>query len=201
MRFQLFLLFALLSLIGISAAQDTNFSQGPQYLITGSMPFLYPISTPTASPEALQPSARDTNFSQGPQYLATGDATFSHSISTPTVSLDAPLPLLPSLPEVGPTVTDQAYVSNPDLRHEANLFPIYYGYPMISVVELTGAEPSKPLPASITGVGYAVIADPQSLRELGYGMTAGEAASYWKAHKRQVNHIYTNADIERLHRG
>ena len=199
MRFQVFLVFVVLSLIGISAAQDTNFSQGPQYLITGNEPLLYPISTPIISLEALPPN-RQTSFSQGPQYLATGDATFSRSISTPTVSLDAPLPAIPSLPEIGPTVTDQAYASNPDLRHEANLFPIYYGYPMVSVVELTGTEPSQPLPASITGVGYTVVSDPQSLRELGYGVSAGEAASYWKAHKRQANHVYTNADIERLHR-
>ena len=200
MRFQVFLLLALLSLVGISVAQNTNFSQGPQFLITDSTPFLYTISTPTLSLEAVFPPARDTAFSQRPQYLATGDATFSHSISTPTVSLDAPLPSVPSLPEVGPPVTDQSYVANPDLRHEANLFPIYYGYPMVSVVELTGAEPSKPLPASITGVGYTVILNPQNLRELGYGVTVGEAASYWKAHKPGVNHVYTNADIERLHR-
>src|ERR1700756_2320969 len=116
MRFQVFLLLVVLSLIGISAAQDTNFSQGPQYLITGSTPFLYSISTPTLSLEAAVPPARDTNFSQGPQYLATGDATFSHSISTPIRSLDAALPPIPRLPEVGPPVTDQAYVSNPDLR-------------------------------------------------------------------------------------
>jgi len=163
MRFQVFLLLMLLSLLGISAAQDTNFSQGPQY-------------------------------------LATGDATFSHPISTPICSLDAPLPPVPSLPQIGPPVSDQPYVSNPDLRHEANLFPIYYGYPMIPVIELAGGEPSQPLPASITGVGYTVIADPQTLRELGYGVTVGEAASYWKAHKPRVNHVYTNADIERLHR-
>lgn len=173
MRFQVFLLLGVLSLIGISAAQDTNFSQGAQ---------------------------SDTNFSQGPQYVITGDAAFLHSISTPSLSLEAPLPPIPTLPEVGPTVTDQPYVANPDLRHEANLYPIYYGYPMIPVIELTGTEPSQPLPVSITGVGYAVIADPQTLRELGYGVTVGEAASYWKAHKPRVNHVYSNADIERLHR-
>ncbi|MGB8063235.1 MAG: hypothetical protein WCF26_15175 [Candidatus Sulfotelmatobacter sp.] len=163
MRFQVFLLLVLLSLIGISAAQDTNFSQGPQYVITGDAAFLQPISTPI-------------------------------------LSLEAPLPPIPSLPQIGPPVTNQPYVSNPDLQHQANLFPIYYGYPMIPVVELTGAEPSQPLPASITGVGYTVIADSQTLRELGYGVTVGEAASYWKAHKPHVNHVYSNADIERLHR-
>ena len=199
MRFQVFLLLVLLLLIGISAAQDTNFSQGPQYLITGSNAFLTPISTPTLSLGAPLSPVADTNFSQGPQYLATGDTTFLHAISTPIVSLDASLPPIPSLPEVGPAVTNQSYVSNSDLRHVANLYPIYYGYPMIPVIELSGAEPSQPLPASITGVGYTVIADPQTLREHGYGVTVGEAASYWKAHKPRVNHVYTNADIERLH--
>jgi len=198
MRFQVLLLLVLLSLAGISAAQDTNFSQGPQYLITGSTAVLYPISTPIVSLGAPLTLTPDTNFSQGPQYLATGDATFLHPISTPILSLDAPLPSIPSLPEVGPPVTDQPYVSNPDLRHEANLFPIYYGYPMIPVIELTGGEPSQPLPASITGVGYPVIADPQTLRERGYGVTVSEAASYWKAHKTHVSRVYTNADIEPL---
>ena len=200
MRFQVFLLLALLFLVAISAAQDTNFSQGPQYLITGANAFVSPISTPTLSFESPLSPVPDTNFSQGPQYLATGDADFLHPISTPIVSLEAPLPPVASLPEVGPPVTDQPYVSNPDLRHVANLYPIYYGYPMIPVIELTGAEPSQPLPASITGVGYTVIADPQTLRERGYGVTVGEAASYWKAHKPRANHVYTNADIERLHR-
>ena len=171
MRFQVVLLLVLLSLLGLSAAQDANLSPGPQY---------------------------DTNFSQGPQYVITGDATFLHPISTPTLFLETPLPPIPSLPEVGPRVTDQPYVSNPDLRHQANLFPIYYGYPMIPVVELTGAEPLQPLPASITGIGYTVIVDPQTLRELGYGITVSEAASYWNARKPRVSRVYTNADIELL---
>ena len=173
MRFQVFLLLVLLSLAGRSAAQDANLSQSPQ---------------------------PDTSFSLGPQYVITGNPTFLHPISTPSLTLGAPLPPIASLPEVGPTVTDQPYVSNPDLRHEANLFPIYYGYPMVSVVELTGSEPLQPLPASLTGAGYTVIGDVQTLRERGYGATVGEAASFWKAHKPHVNRVYTNADIERLHR-
>ena len=172
MRFQVFLLLVLLSLPGLSVAQDANLPQAPQ---------------------------PDTSFSQGPQYVITGNPTFLHPISTPTLTLDAPLPAIASLPEVGPTVTDQAYVSNPGLAHEANLFPIYYGYPIVSVVELTGEEPARPLPASITGVGYATAADHQSTRE--FGVSVSEVASYWKAQKAAANHVYTNADIERLHRG
>jgi hypothetical protein len=40
----------LIALAGISAAQDTNFPVGPQYLITSGSPmFLRPIETPTLS--------------------------------------------------------------------------------------------------------------------------------------------------------
>jgi len=56
----------------------------------------------------------------------------------------------------------------------------------------------QPLPASITGIGYTVIVDPQTLRELGYGITVSEAASYWNARKPRVSRVYTNADIELL---
>src|SRR5579872_4800077 len=87
-------------LVGISFAQSTNFSVGPQYLIT--------------SPE--------------PQFL--------RPIETPSLALNAPLKPLPELSPVGPTVTNQSYVSNPELQHQADLFPIYYGYAPIVDVEL-----------------------------------------------------------------
>jgi len=46
--------FLLFALAGVSAAQDTNFPVGPQYLITtDSTLFLRPIATPSLS---LQPS-------------------------------------------------------------------------------------------------------------------------------------------------
>ena len=46
----------LLVLAGWSAAQDTNFSVGPQYLITsGSSAFLQPIATPSLSLDAHLP--------------------------------------------------------------------------------------------------------------------------------------------------
>jgi hypothetical protein len=146
-------------------------------------------------------AAQDTDFSAGPQYLVTTDSTqFLRPISTPNISLDAGLPAIRPLPEIGPTVSDQPYVSNPALQNQANLFPIYYGYPMIMVVEVTSTETPRELPASITGVGYATLTDAETLRELGYGVTVGEAASYWKSHKSGSKHVYTNADIERLHR-
>jgi hypothetical protein len=157
----LFCLF--IALAGIGAAQDTNFSSGPQYLVTGSSPM------------------------------------FLRSIATPSMSLEPSLPDLPSLPQIGPAVTDQAYVANPELQHVANLFPIYYGYPMPSVVELTSAELPGELPASITDAGVTGFTTAQSLRERGYGVPLGDTASFWKAHKRPAAHVYTNADVQRLH--
>jgi hypothetical protein len=145
-------------------------------------------------------AAQDTNFPVGPQYLITTNSTlFLGNISTPSLSLGAPLPGIPSLPAIGPAVENQSFVGNPELRHQADLFPVYYGYPMATVVELTSAELPRELPASIVDLGVIGTTDPQSLRVRGYGIALGDAASFWKAHKRYATHVYTNADIERLH--
>jgi hypothetical protein len=161
MRLSLFLC-VLFALVGISAAQDTNFSVGPQYLM---------------------------NF---------GSPMFAQPIATPSLSWEAPLPPLPSLPQIGPTVTDQSFVTDPELRHQANLFPIYYGYPMISVVELTGSEPRE-LPASITDTGVTGVTNSSWLRENGYGVPLGDTASYWKMHKPHAPRVFTNEDVQRTH--
>ena len=72
-------------------------------------------------------AAQDMNFAVGPQYLMTsGSPMFARPIATPTLSLDAPLPPIPSLPEVGPPVADQPFVSNPEIQGP-DLLPIYYG--------------------------------------------------------------------------
>lgn len=139
----------------------------------------------------------DSNFPSGPQYLITGSPDFARSLQTPSLSLDAPLPGIPALPEVGPVVTDQPYVSNPELQ-QPNLFPIYYGYPQVDVVELTSQEPSRELPASMVDPGVSGMANAQSLRNLGFGVPLGDDAAYWKSHKPLAPHVYTNADVDRL---
>jgi len=145
-------------------------------------------------------AAQDTNFTQGPQYLTTTMSTdMLRSIATPTISVDAPLPPIPSLPQIGPTVENQQYVANPVLAHQADLFPIYYGYPMIPVVELTATQESVALPESLNELGFAANTSAQALRERGYGVPLGDAASHWKAHKPQASRVFTNVDIERLH--
>lgn len=137
--------------------------------------------------------AQDTNFPAGPQYLIPiGNAQFLRPIETPSMSLNAPLPPLPSLPQIGPTITQQPYTTNAALDHQPDLYTIYYGYPEIPVIELTG-EPPRELPASINDTGY--LASARSLHELGFGVTLAQDAAYWRAHKRPVVHLYTNADI------
>lgn len=144
-------------------------------------------------------AAQDTSFSVGPQYLVTsGSPLFARPIATPSLSLNAPLPEIPSLPEIGPAVEHQSYVANSELQHEADLFPVYYGYQPVSIVELTAVEPRE-LPASITDVGVTGMTDAQSLRERGYGVPVGDTASFWKTHKPHAPRVYTNADVARLH--
>ena len=146
-------------------------------------------------------AAQDTNFPVGPQYLMTsGSPMFAQPIATPSLSLEAPLPPIPSIPEVGSVIGNQPFIANPELRHEADLFPIYYGYSMTNVVELTSAESTRELPESIIDVGVVRMMNVQSLRNWGYGVPLGEAAAFWKAHKPHATRVYTNADVERLHR-
>ncbi len=140
-------------------------------------------------------SAQDTSFGAGPQYLITTTNTkFLRPIATPSMSLDAPLPGIPTLPQIGPAVAEQPYVSDPLLDHQPDLFPIYYGYPEIPVVELSGNAPRE-VPASVNDTGYVGFTSVQSLVERGYGVSVAEDASFWKAHKRAVVRVYTNADI------
>jgi hypothetical protein len=142
-------------------------------------------------------TAQDTSFQVGPQYLITSttDTRFLRPIATPSLSLDAPLQGIPELPQFGATVSDQPYVSHPELAQQPNLFPIYYGYPQIPVVELTGEAPRE-LPASINDTGYVALTNVESLRERGFGGTLAEDASFWKTHKRPAARVYTNADLQ-----
>jgi len=149
-------------LVGISFAQSTNFSVGPQYLIT--------------SPE--------------PQFL--------RPIATPSLSLNAPLRPLPEAPPIGPAAASQSYASNPELQHQADLFPIYYGYAPLVDIELDSTTPTQELPASINNTGYLNVADAQSLQGMGLGLTLAQAAAYSRAHKRLATHVYTNEDLQRL---
>lgn len=152
---------------------------------------------------------QDTNFATGPQYLMThGSALFAQPISTPSLSLAGP-PL-----EVGASnatadliagaENQTASVPPSDSLPSVDLFPIYYGVVPVSVIEISFREvssPSRELPASILDTGVWQMTTAQALRERGYGVTLPEAAAYGKAHTGHASHVYTNADVDRLHNG
>lgn len=149
-------------------------------------------------------AAQDTNFSTGPQYLLTGSPMLARPLTTPSISLDAPLPPVPpssiAIPESA-TETPSTVSSQPE--QPPDLFSVYYGAPSTSVVELSGAEGGEQslasLPASIVDRGVTGIVDAQALLSMGYGVPLAEAARYARAHKVPAAHVYTNADIRRLH--
>jgi len=150
--------------------------------------------------------AQDTNFATGPQYLMNyGSPLFAHPISTPTMSLSGPPP------QVGASNATEGLIVGADNQTEtplphpqANLFPIYYGAPPSSVVEISFAEAQTSptsLPASILDTGVWQVTTAQALRERGYGVTLQEAATLAKSRARHAKHVYTNDDITRLHGG
>ena len=155
--------------------------------------------------------AQDTNFSSGPQYLPPPGASpqFLQSIATPSLDLNA-LPANPPVfenefpaeqpPSTGPeSQTDFAriYWTGPTLPENVS--------EQVSEIEQTSQEtnqePASTLPAALVNVGVWAIVTPQSLGKLGYGDSLAQAAAYWKAHRTTVSHVYTNADIQRLHGG
>ena len=143
--------------------------------------------------------AQSTDFSVGPQYLITSpEPQFLRPIATPSLSLDAPLPPMPELPPIGPAVANQPYVSNPELQHQPDLFPIYYGYPPLPIVELASTTPTQEPRSSINNTGYLNVPSAQSLQSTGLGPTLAQAATYSKAHKKPPTRVYTNEDLRQL---
>ena len=154
--------------------------------------------------------AQDTNFAAGPQYLMNPGASplLARSISTPSLSLTGP-PVEVGASDATGVLTVGAgnqFVSPPSAvaLPKIDLFPIFYGGPPASVIEISFAESQgspSPLPASILDSGVWQMTTVQALRERGYGITLAEAAAYDKARTRHATHVYTNADTNRLHGG
>ena len=156
---------------------------------------------------------QDTNFATGPQYLMNyGSPLLAHPISTPSMSLASP-PLEVGASDATGVLIAGASAQNvlppsPDALPKIDLFPIYYGGPPVG--ENAGisfsytTEPSSlpsEIPPSISDSGVWQMTTAQALRERGYGVTLAEAAAYGKARIRHGTHVYTNADIDRLHGG
>jgi hypothetical protein len=163
----------LLLLFGYSAAQDTNFAIGPQYLLTGSPLLARPLATPSMSLDAPLPPVP-------PSITTTSEAGTGVALAT------------------NPTLEHQAVLI--PIYYGV---PNYYGVPSASVVELSSPEIAEAsaatLPASIFDSGVTEFVDAQALRVRGHSITLAEAAVYWKNHKLLARHHYTNEDIKRLH--
>jgi len=168
-------LFLVLSTIGIAFGQDTTFLTGPQYLMNSD-------SMRNGSPSFLRP------------------------ISTPTMSLTDPPLEVGASNATGVLIAgaENQTVSPPssDALYKADLFPIFYGEPTASTIEISFlSEPSANESPAIFDTGVWQMTTAQALRERGYGISLVEGAAYGKAHTRHANRLYTNADIDRLHGG
>jgi hypothetical protein len=158
----------LLFLVGISAAQDSNFAVGPQYLMNyGSALFARPIATPSLTFDSS---------------TATSGMAAENNVSAPES-------------EIVSAVSD--------FPPQADLFPIYYGVPRVSVIELSYRQSSERAasanpPTGLFEIGVVEVTDMQSLRLRGYGVTLPEAAAYWKGQHVTTPRVYTNADTDRL---
>ena len=157
---------------------------------------------------AVVVSAQDSNFSAGPQYLMNyGSPLFLQPIATPSLSLSGSPANLPAAASESGAETEAAPTSA-GTKVQTELPRIYYGESYVSAsagervseIEISSQEPST-LPADFVNVGVSQMTGELALRDRGYGVTPGEAAAYWKAHRIRASRIYTNADVARLHGG
>lgn len=199
---RLLLSLLVVSLAGLSFAQETNFPAGPQYLVTSGSPMLLQsIATPSLSLSAPMPdpyidqtqlaaAVISDPYPRVPDAFWSGvfwgqDKPVSPRVITPSVTpeetaiytyatANQPLPA-----EYVPTA-------------ETPAVPV-----QSSVIEITSARMPANLPASIFDPGVTGTADAVSLLNRRYGMSLGDLARYWKSHKRSSGHVFTNADLHR----
>ncbi len=159
----------LLILVGVSAAQDSNFAVGPQYLMNnGSAIFARPIATPSL--------AFDSSTA-APEMAAENNVTVSDNQTASAISD------FPSQADLFPIYYGVSRVSVIELSSRQT------GEQAASVT----------LPAGFFERGSVEVTDMQSLHLRGYGVTLPEAAAYWKGRHVTTPRLYTNADTDRLH--
>jgi hypothetical protein len=172
MRFAGAFLF-LVVLVGGLAAQDTNFSSGPQYLVTSSSPFLHSIATPSMS---LDPAPAASTWVE--------EASAQETTPPP-----------PGGPQNG-SYLPSIYWGDNWVQQVRGVSPVASSN--VSEIEITSPQNAPPLPESFMDGGVTRITDAQSILASGYGRTLGEVSAYWKA-RHHAPRVYTNADIARLH--
>jgi hypothetical protein len=193
-------LLCLLVLAAVSCAQDTNFSVGPQYLITSDSMFLRPIATPSLSLSEPLPSIRASSEEAAvPETAAAPVKLSSHEFfarvywgeHTPE-EVTARLIVTPTL-----SLSEQSLVSTAATTEEATPRKTSAGLGREASAAREVPQVTRPLFVSVVQVGVTGTADAQSLRESGYGVSLGEAAISAKT-KPHATRVFTNRDIERL---
>jgi hypothetical protein len=181
--------------------------------------FLFCVAVVSSAQSVSSAQDADTNFPAGPQYLMNyGFPLLFQSLETPELSLLRPRAVAPSAPaEEHSGVPDTR--SFGELQNQTQIDRVYWGVnpngtpaqiPAENVqspnenenqneVESSSALPSPSLPPGFFDVGVTGIANAKFLREHGYTPSLAKIAAFWKTHRRNATHVYTNADIARLH--
>lgn len=168
-----------LTFSGFAAAQtpETNFSTGPQYLITNGSPlFAQPISTPSLS------FSSQINQTTEPAEETASDVQTQHIAAAEEKNL-LPLdyyPIYYGIPKETESIEDGSTMS-------------------FHFTETRSASPAMPLEIFNTGVGLAVTAE--ELNSAGVGAGVAQVAAAWKSKKTAPVRTYTNQDIDRLKQG
>jgi hypothetical protein len=202
--------FLVVVLAGMSFAQDTNFSAGPQYLITNGSPLLLQsiatpslsfssgLSDPYVSSTELAPSQITSPVSSSTTDTATNvylgevmwgvhppDMVVARRMDTPSVSAD----------QIGTYTYSTTSEASNTLPNPLTV-PIESVTPP-SVIELASSTVPASLPPSIVNAGVTGTADVQSLLNRGYGVSLGDFAMSIKSRHRHAGRVFTNEDLQR----
>jgi len=203
--------FLLPILTGISFAQDTNFSVGPQYLVppNRSPMFLRPIATPSLSLSEAQPvpanvAATEAVIAQeAPAPTTVTNQTFLSGVYWGDHSASEVEAYRVATPTFSPSQTVINAIATANEAETPATEPLP-GIPPPSagasnVIEISsGALPAN-LPASIFNTGVTGVTTGESLERRGYGIPLGQVAAYRKAHKTSAKRVFTNRDIQSPH--
>jgi hypothetical protein len=157
------------STVGIAIGQDTNFPNGPQYLMTSGSPiFARSIATPSLALTG-PPLETGADNATGVLFAGAENQTVLPPLAVALPSFDLfPIFYGPSRPQV------------------------------IEMSSSEGTPEASEIPASIRESGVVQMTTAQALNERGIGVTVAVAAAHSKAAAGHASHIYTNADIDRL---
>ncbi|HEV2402329.1 MAG TPA: hypothetical protein VGS27_35700 [Candidatus Sulfotelmatobacter sp.] len=199
--------FLLLAFAGTCFAQDTNFSTGPQYLVTNGSPlFNQSIATPSLTfssaihdPYVTQSELASSLITSAVKAPASVDVymgdvmwgmhppseILAHRVDTPSLTADQTAYFVYATA----TYTETPQPQPPTVPVATELNPM--------VIEITSPALPVNLPASIFDPGVTAFANAPSLLARGYGLSLGEVARYWKSHKHQAPRVLTNQDVPR----